>query len=201
MLSQKKCAPNPPCLPPPTSACNCTNETNSRRSHPSTVHTDRDESARCPEDLLLAPLPDRPLPGQTWLCERCCRRGNRPLQGLRAHLSQLGGQVHAALHVRCEHGLCAWDRWQQHLLSAGIVSLFLYMPIWVVSVLISLPPPPLQLCHQLCAGTQQQWQLREPLRCWSPGAFRLRLSPIVSGVQWGLRTWIGCFFSAYDWTP
>lgn len=177
-------AQTPQPLPRPTA-----NVPNQLSTLPSTVHTDCDESAGRTEDLLLAPLLDRPFPGQTRLRQRCSRRGNRPLEGLRAHLPQLGGQVHATLHVRCEHRLCARDRWQQHLLPAGIVSSRPLLVHWECSW-TNLASFPLQLCHQLRAGTQQQWQLREPLRCWSPGAFRLRLSPTVSGVQRGLGRWL-----------
>lgn len=88
----------------------------------STVHSDRDEPAGRPEDLLLAPLPDRPLHGQAGLGERRRRRRNLADEGLRPNLSHLGGQVHAAVHVRRQYGVRPRDRRQQHLLPAGIVS-------------------------------------------------------------------------------
>jgi len=95
----------------------------------STVHSDRDEPAGRPEDLLLAPLPGRPVAGQAGLRERRRRRRNFPDEGLRPHLPQLRGQVHAAVHVRRQHGVRPRDRRQQHLLPAGIVSTNF---IWVI---------------------------------------------------------------------
>lgn len=88
----------------------------------STVHTDRDEPAGRPEDLLLPPLPDRPLPGQARLRQRRRRGEHLPDEGLRPHLPQLGGPLHPEVHVRRQHGVRQRDRRQQHLLPTGIVS-------------------------------------------------------------------------------